>query len=698
MKRCNCSLVLILFLFFCLDLSWFNPTAKAQEFKAPYPGKGVVTVKGDWRFHTGDNAAWADPRLDDTTPASGWETITTNETWGAQTHPGYTGFAWYRKAIEVDGVKGPISIAMPPVDDVYELFWNGEKVGEVGSMPPHASWRIRNLANVFSLPKPDAEGRLKGVLAVRVWKTMLSTTDSNDAGGLNGSPSIGDSKLLGDRLQLTDAKFERARLIGTDLYVFFVVIGCLSLGFWAIKRSRRLNLWLGVFLLCSGCALTVGFSAYLRSADYAWNQLFLQLYDAGIDIGVWMLVLTLFGLDRERLWRRTTAIFVAVYLVSDAADVVALFLWSSERPVLQVIDAITTAIYSLVPLYLFVLVAAGLRRRRDPALLPMALACVALEAYNLMSGALLQFKRFTHIDFQGLIDAAAVHLGPYNLSLKTQLGIAALVVMVWTVLRQQTLERRQQSALLAEVKSAREVQQVLVPEAVAPVEGFAISSLYWPAEEVGGDMFQVLPGDAGDVLIVLADVSGKGLKAAMTVSLIVGTVRTLADYTTDPVEILNGLNRRLIGRTSGGFATCVVLHVSATGEVAMGNAGHLAPFLNGEEMPVEGSLPLGLIPEATFDKVRFHLQQDDEITLYTDGVLEAQNAKDEIYGFERTAALMRSRPTVRAIAEAAKNFGQSDDISVVKLVRVAPDDTRERMSIDLKTVDMTMPSRELTSA
>jgi len=231
---------------------------------------------------------------------------------------------------------------------------------------------------------------------------------------------------------------------------------------------------------------------------------------------------------------------------------------------------------------------------------------------------------------------------------------------------------------------------VLVPESVAPVEGFAISSLYWPAEEVGGDMFQVLPGDAGDVLIVLADVSGKGLKAAMTVSLIVGTVRTLADYTMDPVEILNGLNRRLIGRTSGGFATCVVLHVSATGEVAMGNAGHLAPFLNGEEMSVPGSLPLGLVPEASFDVVRFQLQQDDEITLYTDGVLEAQNAKDEMYGFERTAELMRGRPSVRTIAEAAKSFGQSDDISVVKLVRVAADDTRERMSVDLKTVDMGM--------
>ena len=692
MKRLSVSLALSLCLF-----TGSHPQAGAQEFKAPYPGKGVVTVKGDWRFHTGDDLAWRDPKLDDTNPTAGWETITADDTWGAQTHPGYTGFAWYRNAIEIDDVKAPISIAMPPVDDVYELYWNGEKIGGDGSLPPHAHWHLRNYADVFSLPKPDAEERLKGVLAVRVWKSMLASSDPGDGGGLNRPPAIGDSKLLEDRLQLADVKYEQARLIPVVLFVFFAVIGSFSLVLWAINRSRRLNLWLGVFLLCSACAITAAFPALQRSGDFGWNQLYLQLYDAGTDIGVWMLVVTLFGLDRERLWRRTTAIFVAVYLISNAVDVATISMWASGRPVLQVIDGVTTAIYSVVPLYLFVLVAAGLRRRRDLGLLPMALACVALEAYNLVSGALGQFKRFTHIDFQALIAGAAIHAGPYLVTLKTQIGIAVLVVMVWTVVRQQALERRQQAALLAEVKSAREVQQVLVPESVAPVEGFAISSLYWPAEEVGGDMFQVLPGDAGDVLIVLADVSGKGLKAAMTVSLIVGTVRTLADYTMDPVEILNGLNRRLIGRTSGGFATCVVLHVSATGEVAMANAGHLAPFLNGEEMSVAGSLPLGLIPGAEFEAVRFQLQQDDEITLYTDGVLEAQNAQAEIYGFERTAELMRSKPTVRAIAEAAKNFGQSDDISVVKLVRVAADDTRERMSVDLKTVDMGMAQGELAA-
>jgi serine phosphatase RsbU (regulator of sigma subunit) len=99
--------------------------------------------------------------------------------------------------------------------------------------------------------------------------------------------------------------------------------------------------------------------------------------------------------------------------------------------------------------------------------------------------------------------------------------------------------------------------------------------VYQPA----ADSFQVIPlGEKAQetgALIVVGDVSGKGLKAAMTVSLIVGC--TLAEYTRDPAESLLGLNPRLLlGRTQGGFSTCLVLRINANGEAALANAGHLA--------------------------------------------------------------------------------------------------------------------------
>ena len=80
------------------------------------------------------------------------------------------------------------------------------------------------------------------------------------------------------------------------------------------------------------------------------------------------------------------------------------------------------------------------------------------------------------------------------------------------------------------------------------------------------------------------------------------------------------------------------------------------------------------------------MREGDEVSLYTDGVLEAQNEAGELFGFERCEALMRKRPSALAIAEAAKAFGQEDDITVVKIERVREDDARERMSVDLRTV------------
>jgi len=671
-------------LFLCVSLLCCCATVlSAQEFKAAYPGTGTVKTTGNWRFHTSDDMAWANPALDD----GGWETITADDTWGAQTHPSHTGYAWYRRAFEIDGITGPLSIAMPPVDDVYELYWNGHLIGGRGSMPPNANWNSPSVADVIDLPAPDAHGTLKGVLAVRVWKSALASLDPSTMGGMNGAPIIGDTKLLHDGLQLTGALNQQRQLIPILECTILFLTGCFAIWMWARDRHTKLYLWLGLFLIAASGYGVLGFTAFHRAVTLQWLQLFIQLISSTQDIAMWMLVVTLFGLDKEKLWRRTTAVAASLYITAQVVDTVVLFYWGNAGHGIQLTDGITTTIYSVVPLYIFVLLAFGLRRKWDPSLLPMALACVLMELFTMVNGGLAQGQRFTHIDIAAILRKATIHIGNnYVIGLRGQISGLLLVVFMWTVIRQQMQERRKQEKVEAEVKSAREVQQVLVPEDVPPVPGFAISSLYWPAEEVGGDLFQIIPGSDGDVLVVLADVSGKGLKAAMTVSLLVGTLRTLVEYTMSPVEILDSMNRRLIGRTDGGFATCVVLHVQANGAVTMGNAGHLAPFLNGEEMPLGGTLPLGITANAEFEESRFHLAENDEVTLYTDGVLEAMREGGELFGFARARDLMRNRPSVQAIADAARAFGQKDDITAVKIARVHEADTRDRMSVHLQTV------------
>ena len=219
--------------------------------------------------------------------------------------------------------------------------------------------------------------------------------------------------------------------------------------------------------------------------------------------------------------------------------------------------------------------------------------------------------------------------------------------------------------LKSELEAAREVQKVLVPAESPAVPGFQIESVYQPAGEVGGDFFQILPIASGGVLLVIGDVSGKGMPAAMTVSLLVGTIRTLADYTQSPSEILHAMNERMLARSHGGFTTCLVLRVGSGGLLTAANAGHIPPFKNREELAIDNGLPLGLSAESAYGESTLQLRPNDRLTLLTDGVVEARNRNGELFGFERTAEI--SAGTVEEITHAAQSFGQEDDITVLTL-------------------------------
>jgi serine phosphatase RsbU (regulator of sigma subunit) len=221
------------------------------------------------------------------------------------------------------------------------------------------------------------------------------------------------------------------------------------------------------------------------------------------------------------------------------------------------------------------------------------------------------------------------------------------------------------------MQSAREIQQVLIPETLPALKGYAVTSAYQPALEVGGDFFQLLPNSDGSTLVALGDVSGKGLKAAMNVSMIVGVLRALADVNRNPGEIMEALNRCLCGRMQGGFATALILRLDPDGTVTIANAGHLPPFLNRQEILLEGSLPLGLVSSAFYGQVSMQLRPGDYLSLYTDGLLEARNELGELFGFERLHELLAGRPTALQATQAAIAFGQDDDITVLTLSRLA---------------------------
>jgi serine phosphatase RsbU (regulator of sigma subunit) len=229
--------------------------------------------------------------------------------------------------------------------------------------------------------------------------------------------------------------------------------------------------------------------------------------------------------------------------------------------------------------------------------------------------------------------------------------------------------RRDEERLAGELEAARVVQQILIPEELPHIRGLAIETVYKPAGQVGGDFFQVLPCSGQGALIVIGDVSGKGMPAAMTVSLLVGTFRTLAHFTENPSEILSGMNQRMIGRQKDGFVTCLVLRVATDGKLTLANAGHLVPYCNGHEIAVESGLPLGLDPNATYPETNLQLPGGAPLTLMTDGVVEARARDGELFGFDRSRDL--SSQSAEKIAQTAQAFGQEDDITVVRITRAA---------------------------
>jgi serine phosphatase RsbU (regulator of sigma subunit) len=246
-----------------------------------------------------------------------------------------------------------------------------------------------------------------------------------------------------------------------------------------------------------------------------------------------------------------------------------------------------------------------------------------------------------------------------------------MLSIVYAVYRYTREAALRQGAMEQELRSAQELQQVLIPELLPSLPGYSVTSAYIPAQEVGGDFFQVIPGSDGAAWLVLGDVSGKGLRAAMTVSLIVGMLRTLAEFTTQPAEILAGLNRRLYGRLHGGFVTCLVMLLHADGSCVLASAGHPPPFVNQKEVPLPGALPLGLVAETAYEQITVPLQEGDHLVLYTDGLLEARAAGGELFSFDRLSSLMQQKPSAEQATKAATDFGQEDDITVLTLTRLA---------------------------
>ena len=239
-------------------------------------------------------------------------------------------------------------------------------------------------------------------------------------------------------------------------------------------------------------------------------------------------------------------------------------------------------------------------------------------------------------------------------------GILVIIIIIFfRFLRVQHDQERVSNELAA----ARTVQELLIPQEKLSTPGFDVDSIYNPANEVGGDFFHIQTVGRDGLIVVIGDVAGKGLKAAMNVSLLMGALRRTQERR--PAKILESLNRVLTGAES--FTTCQAVWFGANGEMIIANAGHLPPYLNSQEIGLRGELPLGVLADVNYEEARFYLHPGDRVLLLSDGVVEARQPSGELFGFERVRHF--SQQSAFYLAEAAKSFGQQDDITVLTVRR-----------------------------
>lgn len=634
----------------------------AQEVSRSQAGSGtapaeqaILPLNGPWKFHVGDDSRWSAASLDD----SDWEpyliapeprSAVLDQTlnagplpgWQAHGHPGYTGYAWYRIRVGPQTASRAYALLMPQyVDESYEVYIDGKKMAAFGQLDEHhLHYGSRPL--IVSIPQETLEQHRPFTVAIRFWdgRSDAGPREGNLHGGLRGLPLLGPQDILEILRENQRNRQNHEMWLVFLLLCLFGAVGLISFFLFAVARNRPEYLWAGISM--AGVALK--FASQCASAFLPIPVEICAIFEVtgewvGLSAGP-VFVMYLLGLNK-RIWSRM-ALCSSIILLARTV-LIAASLNDLIPPA-----SVWNRLWIIVPFALFctiVLVAAividAVRtngRRSLAPLSPGALAVCGLVS-QLLGGRI--------ADLTGEFFASV--------------PVALLFVFLWRF----TLQQRQNERNAIDLTEAQEIQQLLLGTHLPQVTGYEIESAYFPAREVGGDFFQVLEADNGSMLIVFGDVAGKGFPAAVLVSLLVGVIRTRAQETHDPGSVLHTLNNRLCETARGSLATCLAARISPEGLVDVASAGHLPPYLDGEELSMPGSLPLGALPGVEYDTHNFALGRGGRLMLASDGVVEARNSRGELFGFDRVRSL--SMEAAEKIALAARQFGQEDDITVLTI-------------------------------
>lgn len=592
---------------------------------------------------------------------SDWPTVSLGQSLAEQGIDTYTGFGWYRLKMQPEQLAQfsslasgqPLSLLVSSnMVGQLDVFVNGAEAGHTRGMTESPS-EYRSPPFVVQLT-PAASGPT--VIAIRTWAGPRTTVSR----GLLRRVEIGAANDVAERHAMAMGRqwndYATSALIVSFLFLCVAFLG----GFlYMAQRHHPEYLWLALLCLAVGLEAAAEAAFGLAIVSEQFYRIF-TAFNGRIFMAITLEFVLHFTETKSRKFIR--GVQIAILIIPFIFFI----------PFVAVYQFLSVAAEILFCVVVIVLLFRAWRHGKTEAgvmLLPFFMAATADSV-----DTLLDFAASRH----WLPDAFASHhfsLGPIQFSTSLASYTVFLGSLIAVILYRFVRISQEEQRSAAEISAARSVQALLIPTQLPSNRNFMLESAYLPVNGVGGDFFQVLPLKDDSLLIVVGDVSGKGLQAAMNSSTLVGALRNELSH--DPATVLNHLNHVLIGAVASPgtamkeldcapcFATCLCARVYPDGTTTIANAGHLNPYRDGREIALTGSLPLGVIADVEYEQATFQLHRGDRLVFLSDGVVEATNGEGELFGFERTQQV--SNESARYIAQTAQRFGQTDDITVVSL-------------------------------
>ncbi len=624
----------------------------------PQTGLHPIDLTGNWLVHEGDDPSFASPTLDDRQ----WLAISTTRPLASDgiTHPD---LLWYRTHVHLPPGVRHLGVLLRDFRGSAQIFVNGVPIGT-------SHFPSGGLLLLYDQRSPIPDALLaSGDLTIAVRASIAAGSIPPNSGGFIS----GSALLLGDQEELAHLASlfhfqdfaSNVTILGLTLLLLLIAVAlALTL------PQQREYLALVVFLAGSAVMAILSLWRTLGNHDPTALSTFLnRVGQAGTAFGLLEFSRIVLGLRRSRLmvlYAWTVAAFFLFLFVADQLTLRNPRFWGSGVEFVTIslfLIASFPTYFLLPPLALWV----GWRRRnRDallfffPLLLQSFVTYTAVALFFLARLHLVEDQSFPETPFES-INMGWPEVADF---------LFLLALLVFLILRTVRIARAL-ARDAAEFEAAHSTQQLLLARASEPIAGFEVQTVYLPAREVGGDFFLVSPAPDGGLTAIVGDVSGKGLTAALRVSLILGVLRR--ESSRDPATILTALNQALLTQGEMGFTTACCVLLSSTGHFTIANAGHLSPYLanshRSAEVPTTPALPLGITPDQTYGSVSGQLLGQERLVLLSDGIPEARSASGELFGFDRLPNLLHL--PAQDIASVAQRFGQEDDITVLTVACTA---------------------------